>query len=83
MARETFTLHKSYYNAIVKLPGELKGIFIDMICDYAFNDHQPDFTEYPILSAFWELVVPMVDANNARRENGKKGGRPSKKRNKD
>lgn len=78
MARESFIFHKNYYSAIAKLPEELRGVFISMICEYAFEDKQPDFGEYPILNPFWDLVVPMIDANNARRENGKKGGRPRK-----
>lgn len=78
MALESFVLQKSYYNAIAKLPEELKSVFIAMLCDYMFNDKQPSFEEYPILSSFWDLVIPMVEAYNASRKNGSRGGRPKK-----
>jgi hypothetical protein len=78
MARESFEFKKSYYTAIVKLPVELRAEMMSMICEYVFEGKEPQFEEYPVLAGFWDLVVPMIDANNARRENGKKGGRPRK-----
>lgn len=77
MSRESFIFYKSYYKAIAKLPGDLRIVFIDALCNYVFDGVEPSFEgNYPVLAAFWELVKPTVDINNQRYENGKKGGRP-------
>lgn len=78
MTRDSFVFQRTYYNAIIKLPVQLRTEMISMICEYVFEGKEPQFEEYPVLAGFWDLVVPMIDANNARRENGKKGGRPRK-----
>lgn len=75
MKRESFVFYESYLEAILKLPKDVQVDFMLMIAEYALRGEVNE-TDNPYLSAMFSLIKPQVDANNARYENGKKGGAP-------
>lgn len=78
MSRESFVFYSSFYNAIKALPSkEEKVKLFEAICEYAIENNEVELDG--TTAAMFMLVKPQIDANNRRYENGKKGGRPSKK----
>ena len=77
--REGFVFYRSFFEAMKELPAEDFSIIFKALCDYALDDMAPELTG--IHKALFELIKPQIDANNRRYENGKKGGRPAKKKN--
>ena len=75
--RDSFVFYRSFYDALRELPEEYKVKVMDAICTYALDGNVSNTD--PVVSAFMCLIQPQIDANNKRYENGKKGGRPSKK----
>lgn len=75
--RDSFVFYRSFYESIKRLPPEdFKNCFL-AIAEYALNGTEPE-TE-GIERTVFELIKPQIDSNNQRYENGKKGGRPTKK----
>ena len=77
MDRDSFIFYKSFAKALGKLPDAEYTVLMRAIMAYAFEGTEPELDG--ICDAMWELIRPQLDANNARYENGKKGGRPSYK----
>ena len=75
---DKITFFKSYYEAIKGLPAELQVEIYTAIFEYAFNDELPDLT--PVAGAIFKLIAPVLKKSrqiqDARQENGSKGGRP-------
>lgn len=73
---DSIVFYRSYYDAVKSLPPEQFKSCITALLEYAFNDDdQPaDATAQMYLT----LTKPLVDANKARRANGRKGGRKKK-----
>lgn len=84
---ESFIFYKSFWESVVDLdPGDdatpeekdeaLRTQFnvLRAICEYAFEGKEPP--RGGLESALFRQAKPQIDANNRRRENGKKGGRP-------
>lgn len=75
--RESFVFYRSFAEAIKALDDKSAKELLVSICDYALDDNEPEI-ENPILKAMFSLMKPQIDANNRKREAGKKGGRPKK-----
>lgn len=85
--KDSFVFYRSFFEAIKPLdnPTDKLGVF-EGICDYALNGKIPDNLE-GISKIIFTLIQPQIKANNARYENGCKGGksghlggRPKKKK---
>jgi hypothetical protein len=74
--RDSFVFYRSFYEAIKKLKDRDKLAAYNAICNYALNGE--DISEDGSAAAVYCLIKPLIDANNKRYENGKKGGRPAK-----
>lgn len=74
--RTAFIFYKSYYDAAMQIPDKKqRAEYILSICAYAFTGIEPKLTG--TASACWTLTKPTMDANDKRRKNGSKGGRPA------
>ena len=76
MGKDSFIFYRSFYEAIKDIPPEEQAAVFRAICEYALNGKKPKIKG--TASGMFKLIVPQIDANNARYENGKKGGRPNK-----
>lgn len=76
--RDSITFFSSYIKAARKLPPEDFKAFVCMICDYAFDDIEPE-TDDVAIEAMFELVRPNIDNSKnisaARSEAGRSGGK--------
>lgn len=76
--RDGFIFYESFREAMRGLPAETQLTLYNAIADYGLYDEQPDFGGDGVARGFFALVRPQIDANNRRRENGLRGGRPAK-----
>ena len=76
--RDSFVFYRSFFEAIKQLDADDRLEIYDAICDYALNQNETKMK--PVGSAIFALIKPLIDANNKRYSNGKKGGRPTKKK---
>ena len=74
---ESMVFYKSFLEAVDGFEESLQLAFIKGVLRYGLYDEEPDFDD-PALSGMFKLIRPQVNANNKRREDGKKGGRPKK-----
>jgi|TARA_B110000967_G_C18615731_1_gene426237 hypothetical protein len=74
--RNSFVFYDSFYRAMNYLNDEEKIQYINAICNYSLYDRTIKMDLK--IEAMFVLVKPQIDANIKKRENGKKGGRPSK-----
>ena len=72
--RSSFIFYRSFFEAISCLDNDKKASVYDAICDFALN--QTVTILDPIPKAIFTLIMPQIEANNKRFNNGKKGGRP-------
>ena len=74
--RDSFVFYRSFYDAIRTLNKRDQAAVFMAICEYALDEKEPDVSGVPL--AMFTIVKPIIEANNHRYENGKKGGRPKK-----
>lgn len=74
MERDSFIFYKSFYEAIRDLPRDIRLEVYTAIMEYALYGRQPEELK-PFAKGIFTLIKPNIDVNNARFENGKKGGR--------
>jgi hypothetical protein len=74
--RNSFVFYDSFYRAMNYLNDEEKIQYINAIFNYSLYDRTIKMDLK--IEAMFVLVKPQIDANIKKRENGKKGGRPSK-----
>ena len=75
--KESFVFYKSFLDAIELLPeGEQLKAF-KLIAHYGANGELPE-GEQTLANAIFLMAKPNIDATKEKRNNGKKGGRPSK-----
>jgi len=74
MARDGMIFYKSFRDALKNLPEETRLECYDAIFSYGLDGEEPELTG--VSAAIFALVKPQIDANNKRRDNGTKGGRP-------
>lgn len=72
--RDGFLFYRSFYEAVKELNKRDKTAVILAICDYALNGVEPSLSGSA--ASVWILIKPILDANQRRYQNGKKGGRP-------
>ena len=77
MSNNSFVFYESFFEAIRLLPKEESIEAYDAICRYALYGEEPEEL-LPGTEIVFTLVKPQIDANNQRRSNGEKGGRPKK-----
>ena len=73
--RDSIVFYRSFYEAICELPEEYQLSALKAILDYGLNDLDD---AAGTAKAILMMAQPVIDANNKRDENGKKGGRPAK-----
>ena len=77
MDNNSFVFYRSFAEAIVKLdPEECKACLI-ALCSYALDGEENAGT--PTAEMFLTLVKPQIDANEQRREAGRRGGKATQK----
>jgi hypothetical protein len=74
--RESFVFYRSFYKAISKLSDSDCAKFTKALCAYALDGEEVELEG--TLDMMFDLVKPQIDANNKRRDDGAKGGRPRK-----
>lgn len=75
--RDGFIFYASFYDAINDLSDADQLTAYRAVCEYALTGNEPELSG--VASAIFKLIKPQIDANNRRRENGKRGGRPKSK----
>lgn len=73
---DRFTFFASFREAAKGMPDDMRLRFYDAITEYGIEGTEPELDG--MLTAVFALVKPVIDSGAARRENGKKGGRPVK-----
>lgn len=76
MSRESFIFYKSFFEAAQSLKNSERLKFYDALIKYALDGVEPEGSGSYI--ALYTIAKPLIDVNNQRYENGKKGGRPKK-----
>mgnify|MGYP005769721965 FL=1 len=74
--RDSFIFYRSFFESIEDLAPEDQLAIYKAICAYALNGTLPQLKGSSC--AIFKLIRPILDANFARFQNGKKGGRPKK-----
>ena len=77
MNRTSFLFYRSFYDAVRDLPNEQFAIALKGILAYTFEGIEYNGSDH-IARVVYMLIKPIIDANNQRWVNGKKGGRPKK-----
>ena len=77
---DSMVFYRSFYESIRGLPVDVQSEVYNMIFSYAFYGEIGESSG--IATAVFTLVKPQIDANNRRRENGSKGGRPTEAKHK-
>lgn len=72
-----FVFYGSFYDALSDLPDDIRVQAYDAICKYALFGEEPDCGG--VVRTVYKLVKPQIDANNKRREAGRKGGQANGK----
>lgn len=75
--RDSFIFYRSFYEACRELDAEEFKTTICALSEYALNSKEPQIKG--AAKALFTIMKPIIDANNKRYENGKKGGRPKTK----
>ena len=74
MDRSSCIFYKSFYESIKELDPVDQVQIYDAIFQYQFNGELKELKG--ICKSIFTLIIPQLEANNKRYENGKKGGRP-------
>ena len=77
MEREYFIFYRSFYEAIKCMNEKVQLQVFTAIAEYALDGIDPTNLCKEAQGMFL-LIRPVIDANNSRFKNGKKGGRPRK-----
>ena len=72
--RESFIFYKSFYESIKELDPLDQVQIYNAIYEYEFYKIIPELTG--VCKSIFTLILPQLEANDKRYENGKKGGRP-------
>lgn len=82
--RDSFIFYRSFYEALKDLSIKDRAILFEAICEYSLNSNQINLEKTP--KTVFKLIQPILEANNKKYENGRKGaefgklgGRPAKK----
>lgn len=75
--RDSFIFYKSFYESIKELDPKDQVQIYNAIFEYEFYKIEPELSG--VCKSIFTLIIPQLEANNKRYENGKKGGRPKTK----
>lgn len=75
--RDSVVFYKTFYDCIKELPEERGYALFNAVCEYAFNEIEPDLSG--LEAGIFGMIKAQIDANNKRYENGKKGAEHGKK----
>ena len=78
MQRKSFVFYRSFFEGVMCLPKNRRLPFLEAICRYGLDGEEPELAGADL--AFFKQVQAVLDDNNERFENGKKGGRPKRKK---
>ena len=70
---ESFVFYRSFIDAMDDLPPEQYKTLMQAVSRYALDGIVPDEMD-PMLKGYFLLMKPQIDANEKRRESGRKGG---------
>lgn len=75
MERTQFTFYRSFASAIRRIRKDAdRARAYDVICDYALDGTEPDFSELPDSVAIaFDLIKPVLDTGKRKAESGKNG----------
>ena len=74
MERDSFVFYRSFYDSIRGLGDAEFAECMRFLCEYALNDRELEGGT--LAEVVLKMAKPQIDANNQRRSNGAKGGRP-------
>jgi uncharacterized phage protein (TIGR02220 family) len=74
--RESFVFYKSFFESIKELDPKDQVQIYNAIFEYEFYKTEPQLSG--VCKSIFTLILPQLEANDKRYENGKKGGRPKK-----
>lgn len=77
MERDSIIFYRSFYEAIKGLPKDIQIEIYTAIMEYGLNGRLEEDLK-PVANGMFALMRPIIDANNTRFANGKKGGRTSR-----
>lgn len=66
--------YESFYEAAKFLSPEDRSVFLNAVLEYGCEGTVPEIKG--VAMAMFLMAKPLIDANNARKQNGSKGGRP-------
>lgn len=72
---DSMIFYKSFYEAVKELTPKQQAEIYNAVFSYGLEGIEPKLSG--ISATVFKLIKPQIDANTKRRENGKKGGRPS------
>lgn len=72
MTHDGFIFYNSFFEALAYLPDAERLAAYEAICRYGLNGETPETGG--IVASVFALIKPQIDANNKRREAGRKGG---------
>lgn len=86
MERDSILFYRSFYEAIKGLSKDIQVEIYSAVMEYGLNGNLPENLK-PVAKGMFALMKPVIDNNNVRLENGKKGaefgkrgGRPRKQK---
>ena len=71
---DSMIIYRSFYDAVKELDDVTAAAVFRAMCEYGLNGSEPELSG--VSKAIFSLMKPQIDANNRRKENGFKGGRP-------
>lgn len=77
ISNKAFTFHEAYRTATAELDDATRLAVYDAIMDFALFKIVPEFGENAIAKAVFTAMLPSLTADQKKRSDGKKGGRPS------
>ena len=75
--RESFVFYKSFFESIKELEPQDQVQIYNAIFEFEFYKIEPKLSG--VCKSIFTLILPQLEANDKRYENGKKGGRPKTK----
>lgn len=78
--KDGFIFYQSFFTAIEKLPDSDRLACYEAICRYGLTGEKPE-EDAGITAAIFALIKPQIDANENRREAGRKGGKATQGQN--
>jgi len=72
--RDSFIFYRSWFETIAEFPKNQQLDIFFAIMNFALNDEEPDLSDKARM--VFNLIKPLLEANNKRYKDGCKGGRP-------